>query len=249
VEKARFGGERVLTASFHPQIWDTITAVPEDPYKPSEGLDMSTSSAEPHIAAVILAAGQSRRMGQPKMILPWGTHTVIAQVVSVLAGAGVVEIVAVVGGARRQVEAALAELPVRTVFNPRFEEYEMTASLQTGLGVLSPNIQACLVVLGDQPQIESEVVNAVIAAYQTSGADLVIPSYQMRRGHPWLVSKPLWKDIQALQPPATMRDFINRHVDRIHYLEVASASVLKDLDTPGDYYRERPGSGNPDRTP
>jgi molybdenum cofactor cytidylyltransferase len=203
-------------------------------------MDMESRSAEAHIAAVILAAGQSRRMGQPKMILPWGKHTVIGQVVSILAEAGVVEIVAVVGGARRQVEAALAELPVRTVFNPRFEEDVMTASLQTGLQALPPNIQGCLVVLGDQPQIEKPVVQGVMATFLSSGADLVIPSYQMRRGHPWLVSKSLWKEIQALQPPDTLRNFISRHADRIHYLNVSTASVLKDLDTPGDYDRERP---------
>jgi molybdenum cofactor cytidylyltransferase len=155
----------------------------------------------------------------------------------------VVEIVAVVGGARQKVEAALAGMPVRTVFNPRFEEDEMTPSLQAGLRALRPDIRGCLVVLGDQPQIEGAIVKEVIATFLSSGADLVIPSYQMRRGHPWLVSKSLWKEIQALQPPDTMRDFINWHADRIHYLNVSSPSVLKDLDTPGDYDRERPDRG------
>ncbi len=201
---------------------------------------MEIPTQVPHIAAVILAAGQSRRMGQPKMILPWGDQTVIGQVVSVLVKAGVGEIVAVLGGARHQVEAALAELPVKTVFNPHFDTDEMTASLQTGLRALSPISQGCLVALGDQPQIEIGVTKAVLATFSESGADLVIPSYQMRRGHPWLVSKQLWEEIFNLQPPETLRGFINRHADQIHYLEVSSTSVLKDLDTPGDYARERP---------
>jgi molybdenum cofactor cytidylyltransferase len=204
---------------------------------------MESRSAEPHIAAVILAAGQSRRMGQPKMILPWGNLTVIGQVASVLAEAGVEEIVAVVGGARQKVEAALAGMPVRTVFNPRFEEDEMTPSLQAGLRALRTDTRGCLVVLGDQPQIEGAIVKEVLATFLSSGADLVIPSYQMRRGHPWLISKSMWKEIQALQPPDTLRDFINWHADRIHYLNVSSPSVLKDLDTPGDYDRERPDRG------
>ena len=207
---------------------------------PSEAHHIMPQPEAARIAAVILAAGQSRRMGQPKMILPWGNHTVIEQVVSVLVEAGVGEIVAVVGGARRQVEAALDGLPVRAVFNPRFDEAEMTASLQTGLASLSPDIPASLVVLGDQPQIERTIVVAVMEAFRATNAELVIPSYQMRRGHPWLIARSEWDGVWALQPPDTMRDFINRHADRIHYLNVDSPSVLKDLDTPGDYARERP---------
>ena len=70
------------------------------------------------VAAVVLAAGQSRRMGRPKLVLPWGDTTVIGRVVQALLEAGLNEIVVVTGGARRQVEAALAGLPVRPVFNP-----------------------------------------------------------------------------------------------------------------------------------
>ncbi len=195
------------------------------------------------IAAVILAAGLSRRMGRPKMILPWGGHTVIGQVIRSLAEAGLGTIVAVVGGARQQIEAALADLPVQTVFNPRFEQDDMLSSLQTGLSVLAPEIQAALVVLGDQPQIESEIVTAVVDAFQSSGAELVIPSYHRRRGHPWLIARSLWGAIQSTHAPDTMRDFIDRHADRIHYLNVDNPSVLKDLDTPDDYERERPVEG------
>lgn len=200
------------------------------------------------IASVILAAGLSRRMGQPKMVLPWGGQTVIGRVVQVLVEAGVAEIVAVTGGARQQVEAALAGLPARTVFNQRFEEDDMTVSLQAGLQALPAEIQACLVALGDQPQIEPGIVTAVIDAFRSSGAELVIPSYQMRRGHPWLVGRSLWGEIQALHAPDTLRDFINRHADQIHYLNVNNPGVLKDLDTPDDYERERPGDHKPARS-
>jgi molybdenum cofactor cytidylyltransferase len=202
--------------------------------------DRNAELSPVRIAAVILAAGLSRRMGQPKMVMPWGSQTVISHVVQVLMQAGVGEIVAVVGGARQQVEAALSGLSALTVFNPKFEEDDMTASLQTGLGALTADIQACLVVLGDQPQIEPGTVTAVVDAFKSSGAGLVIPSYQMRRGHPWLVARSLWDEIQSLHSPDTLRDFINHNAERIHYLNVKSPSVLKDLDTPDDYEHERP---------
>jgi molybdenum cofactor cytidylyltransferase len=130
------------------------------------------------------------------------------------------------------------------VFNPRFESDEMTWSLQTGLAAMPEDVEAALVVLGDQPQIEPRVVEAVLAAYRQAGPVLVVPSYEMRRGHPWLVSRALWPAILALQPPQTLRDWLNASAAQIHYLVVDTPSVLRDLDTPDDYERERP-AGNP----
>lgn len=191
------------------------------------------------IAAVVLAAGQSKRMGSPKMILPWGDTTVIGRVVAVLQEAGVAEICAVTGGAHEQVEAALKGKGVRMVFNPRFEQDEMAFSLQVGLANLSVQAQAALVVLGDQPQIQPQVVCKIMHVYEAQQASLVVPSYQMRRGHPWLIDRALWPEVMALQPPCTLRDVLTALPERILYVPVDTDSVLRDLDTPEDYGRER----------
>ena len=148
------------------------------------------------VAAVVLAAGRSQRMGQPKMVLPWGDTTVIGQVVRTLSLAQLREIVVVTGGARQEVEAALKEFPARTVYNPRYAEDQMALSLQVGLASLSPGMDAALIALGDQPQIQLEVVQQVLRGYQESRALLVFPSYQMRRGHPWIIARQLWEIIQ-----------------------------------------------------
>lgn len=197
------------------------------------------------IGAVVLAAGQSRRMGRPKMLLPWGETTVIGQVVRVLARGGVEDCVVVTGGAAGEVGAALQGLPARTVFNPRYTEEDMVFSLQAGLAELGPEVEAALVALGDQPQAKAGVVQAVIAAFRVSEAALVIPSYHMRRGHPWLLRRDLWPVVFALQEGETLRDFLNAHKDRILYLPVETPTVLRDLDTPEDYDRERPRPESP----
>lgn len=192
------------------------------------------------IAAVVLAAGLSRRMGRPKMILPWGETTVIGQVVQVLNQAGVDEIVVVTGGAHQQVEAALEGFPARVSFNARFSEDAMILSLKNGLSELGPDVEAALVALGDQPQVQSSVVSAILDAFDRSAAPLIIPSYQRRRGHPWLLARSLWPVIFDLEPESTMRDVINLYSEQIQYLDVNTPSVLRDLDTPEDYRRERP---------
>ena len=197
-------------------------------------------SPDLQIGAVVLAAGESRRMGQPKMSLPWGQTTVIARVVEVLLTSGLTEISVVTGGWHEFVERSLNHLPVGTVFNPQYTNNDMAHSLNIGLATLNETIQAVLVVLGDQPQIEVETVQILIEVYRETGAQLIVPSYNHRRGHPWLVGRRLWTDLLLLQPPATLREFLNDHADQIHYVSLATASVLKDLDTPDEYERQRP---------
>lgn len=195
------------------------------------------------IGAIILAAGQSKRMGQPKMLLPWGKTTVLGQVISTFSQTQVSEIVIVSGGVREAVEAEAARLaekfPVRCIHNPAYASGEMLSSLQCGLAALGPGVESTLIALGDQPQLSLDSARKVVAAFESTSARLIVPSYNRRRGHPWLVQRELWGELLALKAPETLRDFLNAHVDEILYVE-ADQTILKDLDTPDDYQRERP---------
>ncbi|MDD2695673.1 MAG: nucleotidyltransferase family protein [Anaerolineales bacterium] len=197
------------------------------------------------VSAIVLAAGRSRRMGRPKLNLPWQGGTVIGQVVAALAqgggGAGLERILVVTGGARRQVEQALHDValsvPLELAHNPDYTRGEMTRSLQVGLEALGEDTCAAMVCLGDQPQMQSETVRAVLNAYLSHQALLMVPSYQMRRGHPWIIDRSLWGVVLDLHPPATLRDFLNAHEAMIHYVVVDTPTILEDLDTPQDYER------------
>lgn len=192
------------------------------------------------ISAIILAAGQSKRMGRPKMLLPWGKLTVIEHVVVTFLNAGVEDIVVVTGGASEQVEQAIDRYPVRKVHNSEYESGEMLSSLQRGLREMPEQSQATLIGLGDQPQIREESVRSICEAYRESKSNLIVPSFQMKRGHPWLVARSLWSQILALEPPETPRDFMNQYADEIRYVDVDTPSILADLDTPEDYQDSRP---------
>ncbi len=201
-------------------------------------LPMTNYQSHPTLTAIILAAGLSRRMGKPKMLLPWGETTVLGQVVTTLAGCGVGEIVVVTGGAKESVEAEVARLaellPVRAIFNEQYEAGEMMSSIRAGLAELGPQVAATLIALGDQPQLSLESARRIVSAWEMSGAHLIIPSFSMRRGHPWLVRRELWS---ALAAAKTAREFLNARADEIFYVE-CDESVLKDLDTPEDYARD-----------
>jgi molybdenum cofactor cytidylyltransferase len=191
------------------------------------------------ITALILAAGQSKRMGQPKMVMPWDETTVLGQVIRTFKLAGLEDIMVITGGDRDKVEE-LIDNSVRMLFNANYAEGEMLSSIQAGLTGVGPETEAVLIGLGDQPQVQERSVRMVMKEYRRSRASLVVPSYQMRRGHPWLVARPHWKKILGMHPPESPRDFLNRHADDIYYVEVDDSGILKDLDTPEDYLKSKP---------
>ncbi len=191
------------------------------------------------ISALILAAGQSTRMGRPKMSLPWGETTVLGHVIDVFRAAAVEDVLVVSGGDRTAVEEIAARCGARTVFNPHYAERDMLSSLQAGLRAMPPEVEAGLVALGDQPQILPSTVHTLLDTFRVSSSPLIVPSYQMRRGHPWLLGRSLWDSVLQMQAPQTPRDFLRAHADRIVYVSVETPTVLADLDTPDDYLKSR----------
>lgn len=193
------------------------------------------------ISAIVLAAGLSSRMGRPKMLLPWKDTTVLGQVVSTLKDAGVSEIVVVTGANRKSIEDLLPENTARFEYNPDYANGEMLTSVKAGLKALDQKSQAALIALGDQPQVQQHVIERLIEAYRISGSKIVVPSYRMRRGHPWLVDRRLWSQILAVRAPLTLRDFLEEQSGLIEYLTVDNGSILSDLDTLQDYLQQKPG--------
>jgi molybdenum cofactor cytidylyltransferase len=195
------------------------------------------------ISAILLAAGASRRMGQPKLILPWGDTTVLGQVVATFSAAGIEKILVVTGGARQQVEGLVTQLaktfPVRVCFNPNHASGGMLSSIHAGLAGLGPEVCAALIGLGDQPQVREATIRAICTAYLQTKAELVFPSFKNRRGHPWLASRLSWSEIMALPQSTNPRHFINGYSGRVEYVE-ADESIMHDLDTPEDYQHQQP---------
>jgi len=192
------------------------------------------------ITAIILAAGESRRMGQPKMLLPWGKTSVLGQVISTFQAAGIEDIVVITGGAHEHIEQIVKQYGARYIFNSQFADGEMLSSLQLGLAAQTSQVQATLIGLGDQPQVQMETVRMIAATFQRRKSRLIVPSFQRRRGHPWLVERRLWKELLEMKSPQTAREFLNAHAEEIFYVDVETPAVLADLDTPQDYQESHP---------
>lgn len=199
------------------------------------------------IAAIILGAGLSTRMGCQKLLLPWGKTSVIGNIISVLSSNQIHEIILVIHPDQDQLKNHIQDLsrkfPVKFTINELFKPDDMLTSIQFGLKAVQSSPTGVLVALGDQPQIDGEIISKIIFTHQHSATSIVIPSYSMRRGHPWLIPSPLIPRILELKSPLTARDFLEQHKKDIKYVIVDNDSILRDIDTPDEYLSLLPKSG------
>lgn len=191
--------------------------------------------------SIILAAGTSKRMKTPKVFLRWGNSTVIETIIAAIQQAGVEEVLIVAGGNYKKIcNLVYGNIHVKVVFNPHSKNDSMMTSLQTGVTNLSFGIEGCLVFLGDQPMIQPATIQAIIQTAIHEDCDLIIPSFQFRRGHPLLIKNSLFPDLLKQSEETTLRDFIEAHNETIHYVDVPTNEVLLDIDTPEDYKKYKP---------
>jgi molybdenum cofactor cytidylyltransferase len=199
-------------------------------------------------AAIIIAAGESRRMGTPKQLLRWHGRTFIEQIVSTLLESPLDEIVVVLGHRADEIRGQIPNLTtadatgegqivVRALLNPRYREGMLT-TIQCGIAALSDNVRATYIALVDQPQIKASTVATLRQQFEASGKGIVVPSHQMRRGHPLLIDLHKYRaEILAIDGPPGLQKLLRNHPDDILHVNFDDASVLADLDTPEDYRR------------
>lgn len=200
-----------------------------------EGEFLATRGSISDFAAVILAAGMSRRMGQPKMLLPLDGGTLLQQIVrTYLEILRPSQIIVVTGFESERISASIAALNVLIHHNPEFEA-GMLSSVKLGILGAKAICQHCFLALGDQPFISAATLRSLAASHLEAGADLSQPVYQGKRGHPLVISSDSFDEIQSLPENATLKTFVDSHP--VNAVETDDAFVLNDVDTPSDYQR------------
>jgi molybdenum cofactor cytidylyltransferase len=198
-----------------------------------------------HIAAILLAAGQSKRMGAFKPLLPFGNTTVIERCIDYLREGGVETIVVVLGHRADEVRERLERHHVSFALNPD-PASEMGASIAAGVRELPETARATLIALSDHPAVPASVVSKLIEAW-TNGARLVIPAWQGRGGHPVLVDLEFKPELLKLS--SGLRALFEAHRQEVQRLEVDSPFIARDMDTWDDYltlHREVTGEPAPE---
>ncbi len=189
------------------------------------------------IAAVVLAAGRSTRMGRPKLMLEIAGRTVIQHVVGHVRQSRCKEIVVVVGDAADQVAAEVRGPGVQTVVNDRYGE-GMGTSIAAGISALPAESEAAVILLGDQPRITAASIDALIDAHRRTGKPLIASRYGAVTGAPTLIGRVLFDEARRLAGDAGGRWLIGRHPDLVDEVPL-SPDLAVDLDTPEEFARVR----------
>ena len=187
------------------------------------------------IWAIILAAGESKRMGRPKMLLPLGEKTIVETVVGTALGSSVDRVLVVLGAERKRISPLLKPFPVATVYNPDFRT-GMLSSVQVGFAALPEGVEAAVLLLGDQPFVSVGVIDRLCAAHAGSPGCILLPVYGGRRGHPVLIPAAFRDEIPLLSEAVGLRELIHRHEDKIVEIEVEEDAILLDIDDPEAYH-------------
>jgi molybdenum cofactor cytidylyltransferase len=199
------------------------------------------------IAAIILAAGTSTRMGRQKLLLPMSDGRLLVRLaVEQVLAAGLDDAVVVLGQEAEAVALALAGLPVRTVVNPRYAEGQST-SLRAGLDALLPGTEAAVIALGDQPLPDPTVIRRIVATFHGCGGPIAVPVYRGGRGNPVLFAATLFDELRDVRGDQGGRGVIARDPARVVEVPV-DAPVPADIDTPEDYDAAR-GRGGIEASP
>jgi len=186
------------------------------------------------VAGIILAAGASQRMGQPKPLLLWRGKPFICHVARTALDAGLTPVVIVTGARAEEVRAALADLPVEIIYNPNWAEGQST-SVQAGLQSLPPETDAAAFLLADQPHIPAALVRALLEQHVQTGAPIVAPLIGEQRGNPVLFDRSTFPDLMSLRGDAGGRLIFSRYPAA--YVPWPDPSLLLDVDTLEDYER------------
>jgi molybdenum cofactor cytidylyltransferase len=185
------------------------------------------------IAAIVLAAGRSSRMGGPnKLLAEIGGRPLVRIVVDQVLASHARPVIVVTGHQRERVEAAVAGLPVKCVHNPQFAD-GLGTSLRAGIAALPAEADGAIVCLGDMPQVDAALIDRLIGAFDPDKAALVVvPTIDGKRGNPVVWSRRFFPDLMAVEGDVGARYLISRYAEAVAEVPLTGTAALTDVDTP-----------------
>ena len=187
------------------------------------------------ISAILLAAGESKRMGRTKLLLKWDQRTIIEKSVDTLLASKIDELIVVLGHQAQAVLRKLGARRLKAVINHQYR-MGMSTSIRRGLGEVGPKSEAILIALADQPFVETDLIDHLIDIYRQNPHGIVLPSYKGERGHPVILDRFRYQEeMRNLMGDVGCKPILNRHPEDILEVEVKSEGVIADIDSWEEY--------------
>lgn len=189
------------------------------------------------ISGLILAAGESTRMGTDKALLLYRGRTFLETIAAALREAGISKIAVVLGHHAEEIQRAANLQGVEVVINENYVQGQ-TSSLQAGLrALMSPELEAVVLCLVDHPAVSAPTMGKLVASFRESPSPVVIPTYQDQRGHPVLVARALFQELLQLGAGEGANGVIRKHRSDTQFVEIDDAGILLDVDDTETYHR------------
>ncbi len=194
------------------------------------------------ISAILLGAGESKRMKVNKLSLPWGRETVFEHCFNTLLRSTAQEIIVVLNpqnkGMKRQFEkrSASATKKVKVIFNPYYKR-GMSTSIHQGLRIMDRRSDGILISLGDQPFLKTRTINVLLRAFHQGKGKIVVPSFRGMNGHPVIFHRMYEKELLKLRGDTGGKPVLLKYSKQIKTIPVRSEGVIKDIDTTEDYQK------------
>ena len=187
------------------------------------------------ISAMLLAAGESKRMGGPKLLLKWSRGTIIEKSVDTLLASKINELIVVLGYQAQAILRRLGSRRLKAVINHQYR-VGMSSSIQRGLGQVSPKSEAILIALADQPFVETDLIDLLIDIYRQNPHGIVLPIFKGRKGHPVILNREQYQEeMEDLTGDRGCRPILDRHPEDILEVEVKTEGVIADIDSWEEY--------------
>ncbi len=186
------------------------------------------------ISAILLAAGESRRMLEFKQLLSFEGKTFVQCCADNLLASGIGELIVVTGHRQEDVRLSLKDRQVRFAHNPDYLT-GMSSSIKRGIQSISKDAEAVLIALSDQPQIGSEIILHLLDAFRRQRPLIIVPTYNGRNGHPVILDIRLKEEVLSIDPDQGLRQVVHAHANEVVKIEAAGEEVIFDFDLPEDY--------------
>lgn len=197
---------------------------------------MYLKSLPNNLSAIVLAAGQSRRMApQNKLLLPFRGKPIIQFILDEILPLNFTEILVVIGFEENKIRQILHDYPVRFIFNSDYEK-GMSTSIKAGLSQARPNVDGFMIFLGDMPRIDRKVLkNQIKCFYKDPNHSIVVPVVRNRRGNPVIFARKYRNELLGLTGDSGARSVIEKFPERVTEVEIQNERLLMDIDTWQDY--------------
>jgi molybdenum cofactor cytidylyltransferase len=186
------------------------------------------------IWAIILAAGESKRMGQPKLLLTINGSTMLENIINIAKESDIDNTLVVLGAYRELLGELIDKSSVKSCYNDNYKE-GMLSSVKCGFRNLPSDFKAVLVFQGDQPLISAKTVNKLIEAFRTSGKGIIIPVFEKKRGHPVMIDRKYSDKIGKLNNNKGLRSLSYQFSDDVMEVKTDDPGILMDFDTYEEY--------------